>query len=49
MRGCMLQNEGLWNSSVWDSLYFKIKNLLVTKVSKRVYSIVNTLNDKKKN
>jgi hypothetical protein len=38
MRDCGLPNE--WSSNIWDSLYSKIKDLLVTKCSKRDHSIV---------
>jgi hypothetical protein len=36
---CGLLNEGLWIPNIWNSLYSKMKDLLVTKSSKRNCSI----------
>jgi hypothetical protein len=38
-----VSNEGLWSSNIWDSLYFRINDLLVTKDPKRYCFIMNKI------
>jgi hypothetical protein len=40
-RDCGIHNEGLWSPNIRNSLYFKMKDWLVTKGSKIYCSIVN--------
>jgi hypothetical protein len=41
MRDCGLSNKRLWSLNIWDYLYSKMNDWLVTKDPKRDCSIVN--------